>query len=70
MFKIDMRVGTRFIYNGAELEVKETGRVKSCAGCYFRHDENGCQLVECIYLERADGKSVIFEPAKEEEDEN
>ena len=64
---MEKAVGEVFGFNGAKLQVKDTGKRISCDGCYFNEPKRTCdgvrctnQTGECFPFLRVDGKNVIF----------
>lgn len=64
---MERAIGEIFDFNGAKLQVKDTGSNASCNGCYFirsvcinntKHSIN--QTGECFQPCRTDGRNVVF----------
>ena len=56
-----------FDFNGAKLQVKDTGKMISCDGCYFNEPKRACdgvryinQTGKCFPSLRTDDRNVIF----------
>ena len=69
---MERAIGEIFDFNGAKLQVKDTGKRISCDGCYFDESEHECpdtHIQDCIgYCYepfRSDGKNVIFIEVKQ-----
>lgn len=68
---MERAIGEIFDFNGAKLQVKDTGESCFCYGCYFREPKFTCyeisrtnQTGECFRIRRTDDKNVIFVEVK------
>ena len=68
---MERAVGEIFDFNGAKLQVKDTGDSCFCYGCYFNEPKRTCegiiyknQIGECFRPYRTDDKNVIFVEVK------
>ena len=64
---MERAIGEIFDFNGAKLQVKDTGKRISCDGCYFNEPKRACdgvryinQTGKCFPSLRTDDKNVIF----------
>lgn len=64
---MERAIGEIFDFNGAKLQVKDTGKRISCDGCYFNEPKCACdgvryinQTGKCFPSLRTDDKNVIF----------
>ena len=72
---MERAIGEIFDFNGAKLQVKNTGDSSSCYGCYFNEPKRTCdgvrctnQTGECFPFFRTDGKNVIFVEVRDDKE--
>lgn len=72
---MERAIGEIFDFNGAKLQVKDTGKRISCDGCYFNGlhclcDEMRCldQAGACFRIDRTDNKNVIFVEVRDDKE--
>ena len=61
----ELKIGERVIIT---LEVVEEKNYLPCEECFFASFGNGCivkDVLACNFLERSDGKNIIFKEVKE-----
>ena len=61
---MERKVGEVFEFNGVKLKTLRDD-VFSCKSCYFSRNMNLCDDMSCMWFERTDNKTVIFEEIKE-----